>query len=102
MNSHKNTSERVWLSYIEFFSSSNKYENENTYRRRNSRRARFAGRDIPQFTERQNGASAPNRVSDRTGWTLNCVPGAPFDVPWDMDPGLPIERAYCYVCGTHN
>ena len=44
----------------------------------NKRRARFAGQDIPRYTEHRTALPEPNRVSDRCGRTLDWVSEALF------------------------
>ena len=46
-----------------------------------SRRVRFAGRDIPRYTEHQTVLPESNRVSDRYGRTLDLVSEASLSVP---------------------
>ena len=45
-----------------------------------TRRARFAGRDIPRYTEHQTVLPEPNRVFDRCDRTLDWVSEAPFGI----------------------
>ena len=52
-----------------------------------NRHARFAGRDIPRYTEHQTVLPESNRVSDRCGRTLDWISEAPF---WNMPKG-PLE-----------